>query len=102
MSLNRYAQRRDANETPLVEAARRLGVVMLKAGPLDWWAGWRQCWYPVEIKMPKGKYTPAQVEFIAECEARQLPVWTWRAMDDVLGSLAYSSVDTPRQLVEKY
>lgn len=87
MSLHRYAARRDANEPALVRTAIALGAEMIRAGPLDWWAGVRGRWVPVECKSRLGRYTPAQQHFLRLCEARGLPVWTWRTEDDVLRDL---------------
>ncbi len=87
MSLNRYAARRDANEGPLIAAARQIGAQMEQKGPLDWWCGWRGSWFPVEIKTAKGKYTDEQVLFLARCKEHGMPVHTWRNLIDVLNSL---------------
>lgn len=84
MTLNRYAQRRDANEPALAHLAERLGCWLIKAPPLDWWLFHRGQWTPLEIKTRKGKYTKAQKEFLAECERRGAPVITWRSEEDVL------------------
>lgn len=91
----RYAARRDANEGPLVSVARQLGAQMEKAGPMDWWCGWRGIWFPVEIKRPDGPkggrydrhYTDEQVLFIARCKEHGNPVNTWRDTTDVFNSL---------------
>lgn len=87
MSLPRYAARRDANEHELVALARQLGAQFEKIGPLDFWAGWRGRWVPLEIKTEEGSYTDKQVLFLARCKERQLPVWTWRIENDVYRDL---------------
>lgn len=95
MTLQRFAQRRDANQGPLVDAARELGAQWEQFGPLDGWIGWRGAWFPVEIKLPDGPrggrsdrhYTPAQVKFIARCKEHNTPVHTWRNLIDVMVSL---------------
>ena len=87
MSLNRYDARRDANENDLVAAAEQLGAEWVQDGPLDGWIGWRQRWFPCEIKTAKGKYTEAQVKFLTRCRLRGLPVFTWRTLEDVTASL---------------
>lgn len=87
MSQNRFDARRDANEGPLVSAARQLGAQMERTGPLDWWCGWRGAWFPVEVKTAKGKYTDAQVLFLARCKEHNTPVHTWRNLIDVMVSL---------------
>ncbi len=87
MSLNRFAARRDANESELVRAARQIGAQIEYAGPLDFWVGWRGQWFPVEVKTAKGKYTPEQILFLARCKEHNTPVHTWRTLIDVLTSL---------------
>lgn len=87
MSLNRYAAKRDANESDLLKAARLVGALWEQWGPLDGWVFWRGAWTPVEIKTAKGTYTDAQILFLARCRERGAPVWTWRTVDDVYASL---------------
>lgn len=87
MSQNRYAARRDANEGELVKVARQLGVYMVKAPPLDYWACLCSTWKCIEIKARKGKYTPAQILFLAECVRNSAPQLTWRSVDDVIESV---------------
>jgi hypothetical protein len=85
VSLNRYAKKRDANEPELVKLLERLGGAWHPYGPLDGWAVFRGEWFPVEIKNPRGRnrLTPLQVDFIANAQARNAPVWVWRTEDDV-------------------
>lgn len=85
----KYAAKRDGNEFDLVTAARQIGVHMVKAPPLDWWACFRGRWVPVEIKNPDGRnrYTDEQKLFLLHCRERQAPVWTWRTVDDIVTSL---------------
>src|SRR5688500_14836803 len=71
---HRFAARRDANEPPLVKLAQSLGALMVQSGPLDWLCCWRGRWIPVEIKTATGKYTDAQVIFLAHAKERQAPV----------------------------
>jgi hypothetical protein len=87
MTMPRYAGKRDANESPLIMLATQLGAVFEKLGPLDWWCGYRGRWIPLEIKTDEGTYTPKQINFIARCKARDLPVWTWRSEADVMRDL---------------
>lgn len=87
MSMPRYSGKRDANEPDLIDVARQLGAELEKIGPLDFWCGFRGRWVPLEIKTDEGTYTPKQVNFIARCRARGLPVWTWRTEADVLRDL---------------
>lgn len=83
----RRAARRDTNEDELVGCAEQLGAMWIQTGPLDGWCLWREHWFPVEIKTAKGKYTDAQVLFLARCKECNAPVWTWRCTEDVLKSL---------------
>lgn len=83
----RYAGKRDANEAEIVRLAESLGCTLEKLPPLDFWAGFRGRWIPLEIKTIEGTYTPKQVNFVARCKARGLPVWTWRTEADVCRDL---------------
>jgi hypothetical protein len=87
LSMPRYAAKRDANESPLITLARALGAEFERTGPLDFWCGFRGRWVPLEIKTDEGTYTPKQVNFMARCEARKLPMWTWRTEADVMRDL---------------
>ncbi len=84
MSLNRYAQRRDGNESDLVKLARQCGAEWVDEGPLDGWIFWRGDWTPVEIKVPSGRYTQLQKRFLERCRLNRARVWTWRTGEDVL------------------
>ena len=88
MHKRRQITRRDGNEGPLVDLARRLGVQLEREGPLDWWAGFRGQWTPVEIKEPAreghaDEYTPAQRAFRDRCALHHNPLRTWRTEADV-------------------
>ena len=89
MTMPRFAGKRDANENPLISLARTIGAEFEKVGPLDWWCGFRGRWVPLEIKNIDGRnrYTDQQVRFLARCNERQLPVWTWRTEADVMRDL---------------
>lgn len=88
MSSRRWQQQRDANERELVRVARKVGAWMIRSdAPADWWCGWRGRWYPVEIKTATGKLTAAQQKFHDEATYRSMPVWIWRATDDVIRDL---------------
>jgi hypothetical protein len=91
MSIHRFAVRRDGNEPALIKEARKLGWWMLEIRrPCDWLGHWRGVWYPVEIKLPKARYTPAQVKFMKEADWRNAPVLIWRSIDDIVScSKAY-------------
>jgi len=83
----RRAARRDGNERELVAVAKAFGALWLPVGPLDGWVGYQGRFYPVEIKQGRNGYTPAQVKFLAQCEARGLPVFTWRTELNVFETL---------------
>jgi hypothetical protein len=67
-----------------------MGALMVFAGPLDWWCGFRGKWFPVEVKNTEGRnrYTEAQKNFIKQCAFDHLPVWTWRTLEDVVRDLS--------------
>lgn len=56
--------KRDANEPEIFETLRAFGLsVHSMDRPADAIVGYSGLTYLVEVKMPKGKFTPAQVEF---------------------------------------
>lgn len=80
--------KRDANELPLIEHARRFGAQWRMGPPLDGWILWRGGWLPVEIKLPereghKREYTPAQQRFFTFCREYGGRWLTWRTEADV-------------------
>lgn len=84
MSLNRYARRKDGNKQELVDCARDLGWLIYECEkPLDL-LGFYKKWHIIEIKVKKGKFTPAQKEFISTCNDRNAPILTWRSVDDLI------------------
>lgn len=66
MSLNRYAKRRDANETDIVDALSGIGCSILQADVCDLLVGFRGRSYLLEVKMPKGELKPSQKRIQAE------------------------------------
>jgi hypothetical protein len=85
MSLNRYAARRDANDAELLDCARKLGWWMIFVGfPVDYVSCFRNVLHFVELKTPKGRYTPAQEMFLKEANHHGITVLTWREISDVL------------------
>lgn len=76
---------RDKNEPELIRDARRIGwfLVPLQT-PVDWIGWFNNAWHVVEIKSPKGKYTPAQQKFLDDCAHVGAPVLTWRTLADVI------------------
>lgn len=93
MSLNRYAKRRDENESELFTLARQIGALVIPLDkPLDALVGWRGGWYPTEVKRPeveghKHEFKPEQVIFMNNAKNCRLPVWVWRSADDVYRAL---------------
>jgi hypothetical protein len=88
----KYASRRDENDPELARLARRLGALLLRYGPFDYWCGWRGAWRLVEIKRAnkegwKNEYTPPQTEILAQCYLRNVPVSVWRTREDVFRDL---------------
>lgn len=82
----RLVHRSDANASPLLKFARKLGLlVSVIETPVDWlvWDGCSQ-WQIVEIKSHRGTYTDAQKTFLANCAGRGAPVLTWRCEQDIL------------------
>lgn len=88
MSLNRWACRRDANEKPIVDAARKLGVKLWELKePADWLALISGRWYPCEIKTEKGKRTKKQNEFHADAMDAGGEILLWRSVDDMVADV---------------
>lgn len=80
----RKTHRSDANSSALVKAARKLGMrVELIGRPVDAIVGVDGKWLMCEFKSGDGGYTPDQIEFKAQCAAQNLPVLTWRTIQDV-------------------
>jgi hypothetical protein len=83
VTLNRYAKRRDANESELVSAARRIGLKVFHTSELGdllvQFGAITELW---EVKGEKGKLTDAQ------CRMRQqgLTARTVRTVEDVIGA----------------
>ena len=87
VSIHRFAARRDANESEIVQVARAFGAFWVPTGPLDGWICYRGDWFPVELKTAQGRYTAAQKRFLAECLYRRARVFTWRCAKDVFETL---------------
>lgn len=86
MSLHRRNPRRDANEVEIVRALQAMGFQVTRisgAGVPDLLVSRRPDFVRlVEIKMPKGRYKPAQVKFQAEWQGP--PIVTLRSVEDAL------------------
>ena len=66
MTLARYSNRRDANEPEVIEALEKCGFAVDRVsakGIPDLLVSRRGNFYPIEVKMPKGKPTKEQIEF---------------------------------------
>ena len=88
MGLNRFAKRRDANEKPLLAAAKQLGAKLWPLDtPCDHLMLWRTRWYPVEIKVKTGRLTENQEEFHEEADAAGGEILLWRTIEDVVRDL---------------
>jgi hypothetical protein len=99
----RLAAKRDANESTLVEVARKCGFQIEYFGPLDLWAGLKGIFKPVEIKNRAGRnrFTRAQRGFKDRCLLSGLPFVVWRTVDDVVNAantwgIPETRGDTPR------
>ena len=70
MSLRRQANpKRDSNEKEIIEALERAGAFVTKLsaeGCPDLLVIFRSEIFLIEVKMPKGKLTPAQIEWHAQ------------------------------------
>lgn len=69
MSIHRRNPKRDANEREIIEALDQIGctVTQLSAkGVPDLLVGYRGKNFLIEVKQPKGKLTPDQLEFHAQ------------------------------------
>ena len=84
-STRRAVHRSDANASPMLTLARKLGLLVEVIGrPVDWlmWDG--TGWFPVEIKAQRGTYTKDQKAFLGDCAARNAPVLTWRSEQQII------------------
>lgn len=91
----RYFAQRDGNERPIIEALEAQGFHVAQISGVgvpdllvskqfaSTWPGCatRLCWL-VEVKMPKGKYKPAQIAFQEQWQGP--PIITLRSVDDAL------------------
>jgi hypothetical protein len=84
-STRRAVHRSDANASPMLTLARKLGLTVEVIGrPVDWlvWDGFS--WNVVEIKSNRGTYTDDQKTFLCNCAARNAPVLTWRSEQQII------------------
>jgi hypothetical protein len=95
VTLHRRNAKRDANEAGLVRLARQLGATWLSLsvadGP-DGILGWQGVNYLVEVKTPKGKHKPGQIEFAASWQGA--PVHVVRTEEDLLHLLGVEKTRT--------
>lgn len=81
----RLVHRSDANASPLLKFARKLGLLVeVIERPTDWLVFDGTIWFPAELKVSRGTYTDAQKTFLANCAGRGAPVLTWRCEQDIL------------------
>lgn len=67
MSLNRYAKRRDANEPEIIEALEKAGCTVHRLDtPCDLLVGKGARNFLVEVKVPGGRLTRQQKDFIRD------------------------------------
>ena len=70
MTLNRYRKRRDANQPAIIQALEQVGAeVWVLDRPCDLLVWFRGVLHGLEVKLPKGRYTPKQQEDRAEGRA---------------------------------
>lgn len=89
--MSRHATRynkRDLNETIIVNTLHELGLTWLEAPPLDGWV-WLGQWIPVEIKTPTGRLTKGQQDFVDACTHWHRPVLVWRSQADAWESVQH-------------
>ena len=82
----RHAARRDANEPEIIAAFAAHGArawTVSDGGRPDLAVWHRDRWHLVEVKMPKGALTDAQVKFIREVEDNGGRVHVVRTVEDV-------------------
>lgn len=92
MSLPRYAKRRDNNESPIEEAAEKLGWWLIQTDQPGDFIGWfRGRWEIIEVKDPNvqghaKEFTPSQQKFHEHAKQRGAKVLVWREVQDVINS----------------
>lgn len=63
MSLNRYAVRRDAAESAVIDALERVGAQVWPLDyPVDLLVRFRECWHLLEVKTGRGKKQTIRVD----------------------------------------
>ena len=96
MGLGRRATRRDANEPDIVSALRKAGAVSWALDkPCDRLVGFRGRWVTLEIKdgskpASKRALTPAEVEFMAQCDYYHLPHFVVNSPAEALKAIGAS------------
>ena len=67
MSVKRWATRRDKNEKEVVDALRKAGCFVYPLDqPFDLLVTKQGKIFQIEVKMPKGKLTESQIDYIAD------------------------------------
>jgi hypothetical protein len=68
--LNRFRKRHDANQASIIQALEQVGAeVWVVDRPCDLLVWYRQVLHGLEVKIPKGRYTPRQQQDRAEGRA---------------------------------
>lgn len=97
----RKTARRDANDKPLADLARQLGVKLWALDtPCDYLALWASRLWAIEIKLPEGpkggkdgrNLTTAQALFRLDLNAQGLELHVWRDEQDVLRFVSLRNV----------
>jgi hypothetical protein len=84
MSINRTAARRDGNERPIIDGLVAVGATVKQLslkGVCDLLVGFRGVNYLIEVKEPKGKLTPDQIDFFEDWRGQK---GIARNLDDAL------------------
>ncbi len=88
MSIKRWDAKRDANEGPIIEAAKNLGVRVWRLDePCDCMVLIGGRMYPAEIKSEAGELTEKQVIFRREVLDAGGTYITWRSVDEMISDV---------------
>lgn len=87
MSIKRWAARRDGNDNEIATQAAALGWYLKR---LDTPCDYLGCliavrfWAPIELKAPKGRFSPAQKLFRSDCAIWTMPYLVWHSVDEMI------------------
>lgn len=85
MKRQAFAKRRDANEAGIVKVMRGMGATVMFLDNFDLLVGFQGRDYKIEVKMPKGKLEPSQVDLIKNW--RGTPLHIVRSVDEAIAVL---------------